>query len=1355
MPNNIKYLGNILEPLDFFSSTFADRQQHIEDLLCRNLNTKTVVAFIGSGTSIPLGYPSWTGFASDILKIAKILFEFPLLFKREKSEDLDRLLKDVKSENKVFLTDLFSNFQVKNETKINSEIEKLIRDTYFLMRNELMGQIDEEINALKQKPKDKINSINNWLNYIENGRGEEFNAQIILNECERLFCTDKYWVKNKQSKIFRFIVKIYFHFRHKNASEILRDEQSVISDEKRNQYIALLKLPIKKFVTPNYDLEIERALLLTNKLPASDTFTSDKTDFSEEEIIKLTGNKSFSQRSKNCRSLAQFSISRYDESRHSVFHCHGRIDDVGSCVITEEDYQTWYLRENAKESDTNAIPFRQTIDLTLDSNPILFMGFGLKDADLMRILRLITANSPVEKNRNPLFCLLYVGKNEVANGIESFEANYKTKQKTAKWKNRLEIEDECTALYIKYGLHVIPVYVRDEQKDNPGCDAICSKIIKLHSKWRDWWDGIMQKPKFRKPPTEEKQQPISYFHYRFKLDNFISQVDKTLFDRLDTILHIDRKKIYISTSHRKEQLKGDKQPFAKYLAMIVGNGGAGKSWGVQKYLQDLEAKGWNVFFWSSYYGNDVLTGINRLIEFFSADKDKIFLESLKDIVDNEDAVIVFDGIEKLLNPNEENTEGESVSPEIKNFFKVISNGKVKAKIILTSRILPTDLLINLNEKIKKEEERNLQGSEDLMDLRSKILKTNIISAPKCWTEHLKKSGSDKFFDEFKELSEEDVSTICSLVDGHVFGISLVRGIIKNLNAGPQSEFQEKIRSLIRNIANTPVDRRVQRVISESIRSLQKASGFKGKDRFFQGFIERIALFMHPVRKEIAEVCFDQLMESFDQLMESVETKSLHFEQVLKSFVEASLIQTIIIKSQEEHYVVHPLVRSYIFETVHKSLFTSSLPSLQLPGFTSGREVVDPGALQGVNVSITIFNKLCESSKLHRKKADSKKASAKAEDYKVSVDMCRAAFSVLRSRFCSNTVARWGNYDEYLRLVVRLYDTAKEISTSHWKHNEPTNSGMKKSVAEDFAPLYPDELSWVYNEIGLVSRSMGNNLNASALWEQGYEISKLIDRDREGRYLFQSNFSLGTIYIYYGKLNYAKRYLNDALEIANKLENKKLANRVVGFIALTKYLQGNLEEADTDFKNACEGLTNNQRARAVFYGYHGELMLKMGKLDEAQKKIEESRHLAESEYYPDLIEYSRLASAKLFFLRQQYADAQVAYQFVLAFAREKSIRQMEAEALSGLSRLSNELGDFQTARLRAVESLKISNEYLLSLHQTVGLIVLGKALMSGDQYQFGVSCMETARDLAKAQGYFLRFNEAEKELQKRKIYEVMS
>jgi tetratricopeptide (TPR) repeat protein len=295
------------------------------------------------------------------------------------------------------------------------------------------------------------------------------------------------------------------------------------------------------------------------------------------------------------------------------------------------------------------------------------------------------------------------------------------------------------------------------------------------------------------------------------------------------------------------------------------------------------------------------------------------------------------------------------------------------------------------------------------------------------------------------------------------------------------------------------------------------------------------------------------------------------------------------------------------------------------------------------------------------------------------------------------------------------------------------------------------VAWVYNEIGLTSISMGHVLNAIPFREQGLEISRLIDNDRDGRYLFQSEFNLSTAYLFLGRLNYAMEYLKKAYVIGNRLRDEELISRTKAYIAYIKYLQGGLEEADKDFNECYDGIENNPRARGIFYCYHSEVLLKLHRKDEAKVKIDQSRHIGVAEFYPDLIAYARLGYANFLVQEQKYDEAQNEYSFVLKEAKRTRLRRLQAGALSGMSRLAYNLNDTEVAKQRAIESLKISNEYALCLHQTIGMIVLGKALVKeGMQRDLGIACLKTAKDMANSQSYFLRKNEAEHVLQELKV-----
>lgn len=1316
--NNVIRLGEVLEELDFKSSTFEQRQDHIKNMLARFLNLGTVVALIGAGASIPIGYLSWREFAE---------------------KTLDKARKNVDDDNQ------------------SATIEK-------------------------------------YLGYLKERKGNELSAQVMLRECERLWDDHVNKLRGRQvnraqgkrPESFREYIKDDFKKMHAKFSQRVPVADKRITyknklDAKHNPYVALLEMPIRRFITTNYDLEIERAILIKKNVRR--TWSGGKKgEASIEEIVEWSEQNSFYQDVQFCDQLARFPLARYDGNQHMVFHCHGRIDAIDSCIITETDYQAWYLKE-----DSRYFPFRQALDLTLSSNPILIIGYSLGDADLMRWLRMITANRSEDKFRNPLFCINYIKVTKDENTPEHREL----------------MKAECDALYMKYGLHVIPVLGLDEKGNEV---TLCDALSDIKKRWESWVNGLLLKPKFRATPTSNYRK-TGYYHYRLDFDqstNPILSVQKELEEQL--VGMIDK---------LEDQRPG--------LAVIVGDGGTGKSWSVQKYLKEKEdewaknEKG-KFIFWSSYYANDVLTGIDRLIHYLSSQgdgagvtkkaksrvtKDQVKLtemtegrfEKLLRLISAQKGhvVIVFDGIEKLLIPDTVKTDGRSISPEVKRFFRMISDNYIASKykgkklpasqrfkchIILTTRLFPLDILPDPD------------SDSDIVDPRE-LRKEIEVFATRCWTKDLLREegsvagnsrrdtspGIDTFMSLYRndpDIRKVKISSLCSLVDGQVFCIALVRGILEDLVALDMAsanatdpamdgygKAEAKFEELERKISNTPIDRRVYRVIREAIEHLDSDVRYADDGGIVGKFIERIALFMHPVRREVAAVCYDDAQEKIKSESPNTVAFKTSLDRLLTELVRKSLLQPVILKtksqdgsSEELGYVVHPLVRSFVHQTLHKSQF-ASLPSLQLSGITT-MEVVDPGTREtGVNVTQSLFQKLCrDAARPYDEWREDKRNEPTLEEKRISSDQCRGAFSILRSRFSANTVTRWGDYGEYLRMVVNLYDTSKKVSEGLWLHNEPTKDGQKLTTSFDKdkpAPLYADEIAWLYNEIGLTSITMGHVLNAIPFREQGLEISRMIDNNRNGRYLFQAEFNLSTAYMFLGRLSTAMHYLNKAFIIATKLTDIELISRTKAYIAYVKYLQGRLEEADEEFTEAYTGLENNQRAKGIFYCYHGEVLLKLDKKPQAKAKIDQSRHIGEAEFYPDIIASARLANANYLVREGKYDEAQSEYSFVLKEAKRTRFRRLQAGTLSGMSRLAYRLNDSEVAKQRAVESLKIANEYALCLHQTIGMIVLGKALVKeGTQRVLGIACLKTARDMANLQGNFLRKNEAAQALQELKV-----
>src|SRR5690242_14946788 len=179
---------------------------------------------------------------------------------------------------------------------------------------------------------------------LESGSVRPHQIMFILGECKKVFehCQG-------MKKYYQFL-RTTFKPRPKVAGTV-------------SPHDALLELPIKRFITTNYDREIEIALAKKGLVPR------DEFGLHRQRPLPAGRHRDFTQESKYNDQLALFALSKIEEADYMVFHCHGHYNHPESLVVTEEDYQRWYLAEER----TRGIAFRQTVSLLFGSTPILFI----------------------------------------------------------------------------------------------------------------------------------------------------------------------------------------------------------------------------------------------------------------------------------------------------------------------------------------------------------------------------------------------------------------------------------------------------------------------------------------------------------------------------------------------------------------------------------------------------------------------------------------------------------------------------------------------------------------------------------------------------------------------------------------------------------------------------------------------------------------------------------------------------------------------------------------------------------------------------------------------------------------------
>ena len=157
-------------------------------------------------------------------------------------------------------------------------------------------------------------------------------------------------------------------------------------------------LGIKRYLTLNYDIEIERMLA---------THLANEDDESHKEFCEFLNspvNMDIPLQERELRNGLQqairtssigkdnlgdlFTFGAFSSAfQASVFHLHGRVDDPKNMIITQLDYERLYL-----QSSNQRRSFEEARHAVFNGGDILFVGSGMKEADIMAPLKDFTAS---------------------------------------------------------------------------------------------------------------------------------------------------------------------------------------------------------------------------------------------------------------------------------------------------------------------------------------------------------------------------------------------------------------------------------------------------------------------------------------------------------------------------------------------------------------------------------------------------------------------------------------------------------------------------------------------------------------------------------------------------------------------------------------------------------------------------------------------------------------------------------------------------------------------------------------------------------------------------------------------------
>lgn len=1045
-------------------------------------------------------------------------------------------------------------------------------------------------------------------------------------------------------------------------------------DIPNNPYDALAKLPIDRYVTTNYDCEIERALarkhglsLTAFGIPYPTHESSDQTSYFLDPGKYL----SFTQTPESREQLALFALARLPEPSDRVFHCHGRFDDPRSMVVTEADYQKWYLSDGADINST----FFQSLDLLFSANPILFLGYSLRDDDLLRPLRIISATESYRKSTRPLFALL-------------------PERSDSDW-------DHHEFLFERYGIHVIPFPEPRDSTPNAWANTYSTEFHQLRDNWEQRRQGWLEKPYFRKVELPIAR-PEPYHHYAIGLpeDKLLgrSKVEKNCQQLVDnTQGRFDRD----GSQPRPEGGEQDKPPPRKgCVIVIVGPGGTGKSLHAVRLMDVLQKdrktyRYAGYFFWSSYYADDYVTGLDRFLNYSEQQQPPLQtssrLERLRTCLKGNRYLIVIDGFERMLRQSEVPDEGDAYHPTIKKLLEILSDKDNQSTVVLTSRLWP----------------KNLGDPDDAKAIIRYTLEPMV-------------TDDIRYDSPFKDLERKHRSALCSLLNGNVYALLLAARTISAPSGTPAPD-------LIKALADTPPDRRISRMIREVVAFRRR--GEHGD--LAVEVLKRIAIFMTPIPSITQDLCFQEAKKALR--LDSGFPPDIN--TVLATLVSLCLVFRIDHRGSD--VTVHPMVRSYLFHP-HRSVGLAALPNFSLSGFTSGNPPLDPGSSDSVTMMSDLFTSM-----------DIKANELLAKDPRNATSLCRGLFGIVRSRMEANTAPRWTTYGEYLLFPLRVLDLATTLSSAQgrvWDYRERHEIA---EIEDPEAPLYADELAFLYNDIGLAYCAEGSILDTAAVWEQGYEVNRIIEGAAlVPQYTLQSQLHLAHTFIDVGRLSIAEHYLRECERTNHSVKDKDYEGRILGYRAVIAYLRGHLQGAARLYAKALGILkSKNHRAESFFYGWRVALEISRKDLDKAERYGIACRALAEVGDYPDLVAIARMRWGSLLRARGAVDKATSEWNRALEEASRFGMRRLEAELLARLSRVALQLGDYTVAKQRAFQALKITNELGLGLVRTYSLIALGLAMLRSREQELGMSYLRLAKIHADHQEYRLRLPEIDEELEK--------
>ena len=1196
-----------------------DIQCRTRQMIARSLNTRSVIAFVGSGVSTGYGHKNWDEYA-------RRLVEFTL--------------------NQI------------NENKL--EVPPQHKAT-------LKSYSDQNKRSHKKSRKKSPNPPPSSL-----ARSDQ--TLMILDLCDELFA--------RQGPTAHEEFRAYTARIIKECREVKRGELDPLR-------LLIEKLEIRRFLTTNYDLQIEGALVkhLTCQIRAN--YKPDRKPPDAHDAVKLVA-RSLIHSPHSIEDLSQFAVAA-PGYEWGVFHLHGVVSNHQSMVVTERDYQRIYLQE-----DRDHQAFREALQVAFVGNAILFLGTGMEEADLLRPLRQFVSEAAHGGYERPIFALL----------------PYRT-----------DAAEFRHYLYSRYGVKTLyyPVKGRGRRKLT---ESFYEAIENLAKSWSLWWQGWQKKPLVRKP----------YFHMPDEVKENVM------------VRHCTNTKSLFGVKKDKgdiaEQLNGD----ARAL-IVMGRPGSGKgTLGQTLVTDDTSGKYEKRFFATAHFSNDFLCMIDAAANFFDNGASGLKTDGVTSPVQRFEAALnsgnnlfVMGGLERLLVPSPLDQAltiedplkfeyplpiGKPSTPEVREFIDLVKTQigppqtKFQNRIVLTSSMWPETLE-----------------------------KSNIATV---WLSgvHVDAILNDR---RFTALEDDDLVTrLHHTLRGHAYALAVIRSALVAMRRRqrPLNDQRHWLYHVVDRLSAVDLGSRPAMAIAMAGRKLldTKPETLSA----LEGILQRVALCTTPVTPAAVQTCYDTTQPlSVDEVRRSLRYLQRSNLLIRVQYEHDSLFRS----TAHTLVRNHVLTRMGYFPNAPAEAHSFEIAgwSSEVPDTLSGPGQGHDLSITSIDAMLKSLEAGRETMEDHEYRHLIRAAFGLIRSRWTATAIPR--LSVLKPEVTLRLPRpHYDAYQRRLARLLNAIRTMKGMRELWLNETSPRDEvvGLKIAHAEVEhlnGVLYADELAWLYNELGLVAFSIGLVADAYALFRAGQHVNAVAERGFHGHRWCASAINLGQVQLERGSLGRARYHLETAVRTAHTLNDTVLKARARGHLALVHHLMGNYQRSESLYSGAVNDLLDvgNHRGASIFLMHRADLRRRLHKFESAESDLRESVAAAESGRHPDLVHYANLANAKL--KRTGIKPDLVTLEELtpaLDFARRVGIRKLECDAQIVQGQIALEQGEYDMAGRLAVSSLGIASSLGLRLRLTGGLILLGR-VSEARGHRRGRKLYKAAIELAERQGNQLLIEKGEEAL----------